>query len=81
MLFPSRPDFQVNLHERWREEQPFSVPRDVETFLERAWPASFHARDLQELLVEHGQQFNKMDGLIQQMTQRQAEQVSGLLFS
>ena len=53
----------------------------METFLERAWPASFHARDLQELLVEHGQQFNKMDGLIQQMTQRQAEQVSGLLFS
>ena len=47
MLFPSRPDFQVNLHERWREEQPFSVPRDVETFLERAWPTSFHARDLQ----------------------------------
>ena len=32
----------------------------------------------QELLVEHGQQFNKMEGLVVQMTGQMKEQVRGV---
>ena len=73
-FFPPRPDFQMYLHERWREDQPFDVPHDLESFLERAWPASFHARDLQDVLVEHGQQFNKMEGLVMKLLDESRKQ-------